>query len=138
MKRLFFSVAMAALAFSSCKKSSGDEQKAITKENVIGTYKLSSYKIAEQDFMQLMETCQIDDQYSFKAGDILDITDAGVQCDPIGSGSSTWSLDGDILSIGALEESGKVTALTSSTLEITETTTIQGISVSTKLVFTRQ
>jgi Lipocalin-like domain len=143
MKRLFFSAAIAALALTSCKKDKGDEQKAITKENIIGTYKISSFKgtitgFPEVDVLQQLEPCQRDDQYSFKAGDVMDYIDAGTQCDPVGTETSSWTLTGDMLSIEGSDVSGKVTSLTASTIELTESVSEQGITYTSKIVLTRQ
>jgi hypothetical protein len=143
MKRLFFPVAIAALAFGSCKKSSGDEQKAITKENIIGTYKIASYKgtvtgLPEIDVLQSFEACQRDDQFTFKASDVFEYTDAGVQCDPTGSENSVWILTGDQLSIEGSDIAGKITSLTSTQIELSETISEQGLTATTKIVLTRQ
>jgi uncharacterized protein YcfL len=143
MKKLFFSVAVAALALSSCKKSSGDEQKAINKENIIGTYKIASYKATitgfpEVDVLQSLDACQRDDQFTFKANDVFEYTDAGVQCDPTGSDNSVWILSGDQLSIEGSDVAGKITSLTSTQIELSETVSEQGITATTKIILTRQ
>ena len=139
MKKLLFSAAIAALALASCKKSNGDEAKAITKENIIGTFKLSAvtytYMGVQSDGMKDMEACAKDDMYVFKAGDVFEHTDAGTKCDPDGGYVSTWTLTGDEINVDG--DTGKITSLTATKLETTATIELNG-TVTVKTTFVRQ
>jgi hypothetical protein len=88
----------ATVSFSSCVKSK-DEQLAVTKENLAGTYTLTSIKgkepgLAEQDITSIYypENCQRDDEFVLKANLDFDYIDAGSTCNYGGSFSDTWSL----------------------------------------------
>jgi hypothetical protein len=140
MKKLLFSAAIAALALASCKKSNGDEAKAITKENIIGTFKVTAFTYTLNgvpgDGLKEMEACEKDDLHIFKAGDVYEYADAGTKCDPDGSYLSTWSLVGD--QMNADGESGKITLLTATKMETTQTVTQGTVTLVSKITLTRQ
>lgn len=141
MKKLLFSAAIAALALTSCKKDKGDEAKAITKENIIGTYKLTALEIKALgqtiNGLDQLEACQKDDLHILKSGDEYQYSDVGTKCDPDGSGTGSWILTGNIINIDG-EYSGTVSSLTSTQMVVTESATEGGITYSSTMTFTRQ
>ena len=86
--------------FSSCKKSSGDDEDCeITIANLAGTYKLISAKYVngstETDALHdLYDDCELDDTNELKADKTFVYTDAGTVCSPSGSESGTWDISG--------------------------------------------
>lgn len=140
MKKILFCAAAAALAFSSCKKSSGNEALAITKENLIGTYKMTAMTISingiKQDGMSSFDPCEKDDLYVLKAGDAFDYTDAGTVCSPDGSYSGSWSLSSNVITVDG--QAATITTLTSTKLETTQTVNVQGVNWVTTTTLTRQ
>jgi Lipocalin-like domain len=148
MKKLIFSAAIAALALSSCKKDNGDEQKAITKESIIGDYKITSVVIkngaAEVDVFNntnpdfiLYEACQKDDLFKLKASDVFEYMDAGTACSGDRNYTDSWSLNGNAIMVGE-EASGIVTSLTSKQMIISSSYTEDGITISETITFARQ
>lgn len=144
MKRLFFSAAIAALALTSCKKDKGDEQKAITVENIIGDYKLTSQTSKVEgtgqtnDDMLSLDACEKDDLFQFKTGGVFQFKDAGLVCDPDESYTGKWSMQNNILSIDGSTINGTITSLTNSKIEITATNTVLGVKLITTATLTRQ
>jgi Lipocalin-like domain len=142
MKKVLLFAAVAALAFSACKKSGGSDAKAVTKENIIGNYKLTSMTVslnggAETDAKASMDDCQKDDIYLFKAADVYELSDAGLQCDPNSGYISTWTLSGDTIESDG--QASKVTSLTSTQMQTTSTfSDVPGMTAVTKSTFTRQ
>ena len=95
-KTLIAFVAIVSLA-TSCKKEK-EEAKAVTKENVAGTYKIASVKMqlnggAEQDITSTYyDACELDDQQTLKTDMTYLNVDAGTQCMPAGDITGTWDL----------------------------------------------
>jgi Lipocalin-like domain len=148
MKRLFFPVAIAALALSSCKKSSGDEQKAITKENIIGNYKITSVVIkngaAEVDVfnnsnpdLNWYEACEKDDVYKIKASDVFEYSDEGTKCSGDENYTGSWSLNGNTIDIGD-ELNAPITSLTATQMVLSTTVSEQGVTLVTTVTLARQ
>jgi hypothetical protein len=148
MKKLFFSAAIAALALSSCKKDNGDEQKAITKESIIGDYKITSVIIkngttevdvfnnSNPDF-NWYEACKKDDLFKLKASDVFEYMDAGTVCSGDQSYTDSWSLTGNAIMVGE-EASGTVSSLTSKQMVISSSYTQDGLTISETITFARQ
>jgi hypothetical protein len=148
MKKLFFSAAIAALALSSCKKDNGDEQKAITKESIIGDYKITSVVIksgaAEADVfnnanpdLNWYDACKKDDLFKLKVSDVFEYLDAGTVCNGDQNYTDSWSLTGNAIMVGE-EASGTVTSLTSKQMVISSSYTEDGITISQTTTFARQ
>lgn len=74
---------------------------AVTKDNLAGTYKITSIKAkensnAEQDVTDAYfdEACEIDDEYVLKANGTIDRFDGSVTCSPSNAYTGdTWSLE---------------------------------------------
>ena len=114
-KNLSFS-AIVLLCLSSCKKSSSEETLAITKENLVGSYKIGSVMVKASGTPEynatddLYEACEKDDITTLNADFTLVNTDAGTQCSPVGNYEDTWSLTGNFIEIeGYLLEIQKIT-----------------------------
>lgn len=119
---VFILFACAIATLSSCSKNK-DEILAITKDNLAGTYTLTSIKgkvpgQSEQDVTGYYypETCQLDDQFVLKANMGFDYIDAGATCTSGGSYTDTWTLDNKDVYFD--EVYGTVTKLTSKELVV--------------------
>jgi hypothetical protein len=117
---VFILFACIIATLSSCSKNK-DESLAVTKDNLAGTYTLSSIKgkvpgRAEEDFTTIYypENCQRDDEFVLFANMDFDYVDAGSTCNFGGSYSDTWTLDGNEVYFD--EIFGTVTKLTSKEL----------------------
>ena len=88
----------------SCKK---DKKKdcTLTEANFAGSYKVATVKYKqtasspEVDGKSIFfdNVCEQDDYTTFKTDHTYTYTDAGTKCDPEGSYSGTWSLNGNTL-----------------------------------------
>jgi hypothetical protein len=97
MKKMIIAFSALALVFTSCKKD--DETKAVTptKENLTGTWMITSVKIVNGsqsvDMFGSFDACQKDDKYLLNADLSYAVEDAGTKCDPDGGYTGgTWSL----------------------------------------------
>ena len=145
MKKILLSASVLTLLLSSCKKDNAqNDSKAVTKENIIGDYKLTGLTTEtsgfKMDVLAQMEPCQRDDEYHFKAGDVYDYVDAGTQCDVNGDGTGSWTLSGDVMTLDGMD--AKVTKLTATILEatitMTETVNNQQVTSSIHYSFARK
>lgn len=111
---------LCAATFSACKKDKKDDSLAVTKENLVGTYVISSIKLNGTDVFQLYPACEKDDQYILKSDLTMEYKDAGTVCSSSGDYTSTWSVSGSKVTIDGSEETVKT--LTKGTLvtEVTE------------------
>ena len=82
--------------FTACKKDK-DESLAVTKDNLAGTYTVTSIKVKENSNAEVDgtaeyfdEACESDDQYVLRANGTNDRIDAGTTC------SSSTSYTGDM------------------------------------------
>lgn len=99
-----FKVIILAATLVSCKKDR-DESTAceLTAGSLSGTYQLTAlkYKVTpsspEQDYLLFMEDCERDDRIQLNSNGTYIYTDAGIICDPNGSGDGTWSVTGNQL-----------------------------------------
>ena len=109
MKKAILAVSMLSLAFISCKKDDKEEAVTPTKENLVGSYKVTSITAAginvfnnQDESSNYFEACERDDVYTLKADLTAERADAGIQCDPVNNGTGTWDLvNGNVI---ALEE----------------------------------
>jgi hypothetical protein len=110
MRKIILSLTAVVLLATSCKKGDNDEESlAVTKENIAGTYKITSFTIGGQEFLtQYTEACQRDDIFTFKTDLTYTYTDAGTKCDPDGSytdgewsvpSGTTFEYDGDTYTV---------------------------------------
>jgi len=90
-KILFLSFLCTA-TFTACKKDK-DESVALTKENLVGTYKLTASTVNGADVMAQMNACEKDDLFKFNTDGTYENVDAGAQCSTADSG--TWTLPGN-------------------------------------------
>ena len=119
---VFILFACVIATLSSCSKNK-DEILAITKDNLAGTYTLTSIKgkvpgQAEQDVTSYYypENCQRDDQFVLSANMNFDYIDAGTTCTFGGSYSDSWTLDNKDVYFDQVF--GTVTKLTSKELVV--------------------
>jgi hypothetical protein len=110
---------LCAATFSACKKDKGDDSLAVTKENLVGTYVITSVKLNGTDVFQLYDACTKDDQYILKSDLTMEYKDAGTVCSQAGDYTGTWALSGSKITIDGSEETVKT--LTKGTL-VTEVT----------------
>ena len=140
MKKIFLPLALIATLTFSCKKDKDeDKQVDVTKENLVGTYKLKSEesKVNGVVIDDQTEACQKDDLLILKANDTYESNDAGVVCDPPENYDGTWGLQGKILLFDGDAE-GTISSFNGKDLVIEDSGTELGISWSTKLILTKQ
>ena len=103
MKKLLFSVTLAALTLISCKK---DKDECTTSTATLsGNYRQTAIKYkqtptsAEQDFFAALDACEKDDILALNANGAYSYQDAGTVCTPNGSYSGTWSYSGSTITV---------------------------------------
>jgi len=103
MKKLLFSVTLAALTLISCKK---DKDECTTSTATLsGNYRQTAIKYkqtsssAEQDFFAALDACEKDDILALNANGAYNYQDAGTVCTPNGSYSGTWSYSGSTITV---------------------------------------
>ena len=120
MKRVLIVLIACGLFITlACKKSK--DAPPLTVANVAGGYKFiaevtTSPDSVVTDAYAQYQPCSKDDIWNFNADNSLVVTDAGVTCDPSDGWSSTWSLDGQNITVAGVN--GTVTKWDGSTLEV--------------------
>jgi len=126
MKKLIPVLFVLGIFATACKKSKDappPPPPPLTKENVAGAYKITGDVSTSPDGTSTTDNyanyqpCAKDDIWNFNADNSLAVTDEGVVCDPSGSWTSSWSLDGDAISVAGMN--GSVTKWTGSIMEVT-------------------
>lgn len=97
----------------SCKKNKEAKTVcALNETNLLGTYKYGTvmYKASPTsvavDATSMVDSCSLDDLITLGANNVFTYTDAGMQCNPSGSGTGTWSLQGNTFT--AQSQSGTI------------------------------
>lgn len=120
---------------SACSKSSSnssDNKTAITRENLAGKYKITSFKVSisggpEQEYN--FSACQKDDYYQLNLDSTANYVDAGVQCSPPGDASGRWTLSGNNITISAGNTiQGVIQSFDGTVLVVTGQQTQSGVS----------
>ena len=116
MKKMIIAFSALALVFTSCKKD--EESKAVTptKENLTGTWMITSMKLGNatgsMDIFSTFDACQKDDKYLLNADLSYAVEDAGTKCDPDGgytggtwalTNATTIDLDGEVNTIDSFD-----------------------------------
>lgn len=104
--KLIVILSFVMLGITSCKKDKEAKTACVLNEtNLVGTYKYGAvtYKAsptsAAVDATSMVDSCSLDDLVTLSANNVYTFTDAGVQCNPSDSGTGTWSLQGNILTL---------------------------------------
>lgn len=106
--RFVLAIAFSAMMFTGCKKDKDEDGGAVaaTKENLIGSYKLTKFEIKVSGvptpvdlYTVFLEPCQRDDIYTLAADFKVQVKDEGTKCQPLNSYESTWSMDGNYVEI---------------------------------------
>ncbi len=127
MKKIALGLFSLTLLATACKKSK--DAPAITKENLIGSYKMISFIATPTgggqtiDMMAQMDECQKDDITTLSAADHYNVVDAGVVCDPSDNWEGTWNLTTsgeDKILVFDDQNQGKITKFDGSIVEVTE------------------
>jgi hypothetical protein len=139
--RLVLAIAFSAMMFTACKKDKDDEPVGATKENLIGSYKLTELKliVAGQPtdiYTTFVPACQRDDIYTLTADFKVQVKDEGTKCSPANTYESTWSLDGNYVEIDGY--AGDVKSFDGKTLVIEGSGSQGGISGSISAKFVKQ
>jgi Lipocalin-like domain len=139
---LFLLIAVSALFFTvSCKKSSSTNSSAITVQNLVGTYGLTSLTVTiapfpPQNILDSIPACQRDDEYKLNADMSYNYIDAGTKCIPPGDGSGTWSLSGNTLIIDSINAT--IQKFDGKNLTLSTPVVYNGISATTTETLTKQ
>ena len=134
-------IAFTGLLFTSCKKE-GDKTIAPTRENLAGSYILVSikYKTSSTPEVEvkdeILDDCQKDDIFTLNSNMSFTYVDAGVQCDPSGSYSDNWVLEGNTISFDMFEM--PITKFDGKTLVGSTTEVEGGISFTYTITFSKQ
>ena len=141
MKKLLLGLFSLSLVATACKKSK--DAPAVTKENLAGSYKITSIKasINGSPFVDAdyRDACQKDDIIELKADNTYSYHDAGTVCNPAGDATGTWQLDGNTISSpDETEMNGDITSFDGSSMEITVNTTDGGTSMTIKTTLKKQ
>jgi hypothetical protein len=109
MKKIF----LATIAFSfvllvgGCEKdgNGNDSDCPFSEENLRGNYKIVAavYKAGatdpEEDDFATWDACEKDDIYTFAEAGVLTQTDAGTECTPSGTATSSYTISGNTVTI---------------------------------------
>lgn len=99
MKKVLFCLFALALLATSCKKDEEAKSVTPTKENLVGSYKVT--KVVVTGNGQTLDVtnndaytdpCERDDIHKLNADDTYEWIDAGTLCDPTFESIGTWSL----------------------------------------------
>ena len=91
----------------SCSKEGGSNSTAINVANISGTYKLTGLTVQltplpPQSILDSIPDCQRDDLIKLNHDMSLYLVDNGVTCVPPANDTSTWSLNGNTITIDTL------------------------------------
>ena len=121
MKKLLPVLFAFGLFSLACKKSHDTPAPPITVENLAGSYKIiadvTTTDGVSTDNYANYQPCAKDDIWTFNTDNSLVVTDAGVVCDPSGSWTNSWSLEGTNITVAG--QSGTVTKFDGSIMEVT-------------------
>lgn len=138
--RIVLALILSAALFGSCKKDK-DEAVAVTKENLIGDYKLTEFKVIVVGqtvdlYTTWLEECQRDDIYALNADFTVQVKDEGTKCGQASGYESTWELDGNYIDIDGY--SGDIKSFDGNTLVIEGSGSQGGLSGTVRAVFVKQ
>jgi hypothetical protein len=127
-----------AIAIFSCSKNDDDNNSsAITMENLAGNYKVTSAKVNGIDVLNTyLPRCQQDDTYTLNADSTYTITDAGTTCTPSSDTTGTWSLSGNVITIG--NQQFTIVGFDGSSIAATTSVMQSSLTLIVDVVFTRQ
>ncbi|WP_158085203.1 lipocalin-like domain-containing protein [Niastella vici] len=135
-------VLFATATFTACKKNHDDDSLAITKENLVATYTLSSMKMKGTNYpeadvtSQFYDACERDDQTVLKSDGTMSYVDAGTKCSSAGDYTSTWSISGSKITIDGDEYTVK--SLTKGQLVYEVSSTYSGQTVTVTYTYSRK
>ncbi len=98
MKKILLGAIVLLLISTACKKNKndGDPAPATTVATLTGSYKISKATVfngsTEIDATSFYPACMRDDVHKLNANLSYELVDAGVQCNPPGNDTGTWSL----------------------------------------------
>jgi len=136
---LLLTVGCLIAVIASCKKSSNNS--AITKENLAGSYMLTSLTITipplpAQNIIDSVPACKRDDIIKLNADLSMEFIDAGTKCVPAGDDTSTWALSGSIITVDTTVSTIKT--FDGKTLVVTTDVTFNGFAGTTTETLTKQ
>jgi hypothetical protein len=136
MRKLIILLCAFTTLFACSKSDDDDNSNAITKENIAGTYKITSIKVANQEVLGTLEECQQDDLVILNTNNTVEFKDVGVECDPPGNGTGTWDLNGNTITLEG--ESATIKSYDRTNLVVEGTQSYNGVEVTATITFTRQ
>lgn len=100
MKKTIIGLAIFTLSLTSCKKDNEIKTLPLTKENVAGSYKLTTVeqKVGTQrsnvtdTWFEFMGSCSQDDITNYNVAGTYAVTDAGTVCDPSNDHEGAWDV----------------------------------------------
>ena len=136
MRQLLIAI-LFATATLSCSKKDDNTPPAITKENISGTYKITSVKVNGAEFIdQAFEPCQKDDLVKLEANGTVTYIDAGTKCSPAGDDSGTWDLSGNTLTLDS--ETATIQSFDGNNLVVSAEYDLAGSTVPAVITFAKQ
>lgn len=141
--RILALVVLSAVAFSACSKNK-EESLAVTKDNLAGTYMITSIiakqnSDPEQDVTDQYfdEACEIDDEYLLKASGSLDRFDGSTTCSPTNAYTGdTWAIDNKTIVFDDFY--GDVIKLTTTQMVLKFTMTVGNQSITVTYYFSKK
>ena len=132
-------ILLASVTLASCSKKSSVSAPAITKANLVGSYKLTAttvtYNGVQIDLLALYP-CRADDIYTLNTDDTYTVSDGAISCTPSSNDSGNWSLSGSIITLGAQQFT--ITSFDGTTIQATSSFAYQGQTVPSKSTFKKQ
>jgi hypothetical protein len=143
MKKTILALSMLSLVFVSCKKDDKDEQVTPTKENLLGSYKMTAATMSSSggsiDMFNndmFMEACDRDDIYKLNADLTYNLQDAGTVCSPSNDDTGTWAISGTTFTLDG--EANTVKSWNGKTLVLEVTDNSSGTAVTYSSTFVKQ
>ncbi|RYD96099.1 MAG: hypothetical protein EOP50_07070 [Sphingobacteriales bacterium] len=131
------------LATLSCKKKNDDEAintNTPTAEQLAGTYKQTSQKINGVEMFNTSsgayEACDLDDTYTLSTNGTATRNDVGTVCTPDNNDQTTWSVSGSTFMLDT--ETLNIVNYNGSTLQLSASETLSGVTYTTEITFVKQ
>ncbi|RYZ22790.1 MAG: hypothetical protein EOO16_07505 [Chitinophagaceae bacterium] len=142
MRRILYASLLLAVV-ASCKKKNEDiNTNTPSKEQLVGAYRQSGETETVNGTTintwnsTFYDACEMDNTTTLNADNTVVLTDTGVPCTPPDGGSSTWAVNGNVLTIAGIPAT--IVSFDGTTLVTQATTTFNGTTSTTTTTMVKQ